>query len=144
MANKEIHSTVSENIVMVSQDFTPPTTIIGGIVDTRGYEAMTFLMRITKLAISPGANPIFELIVADSETQGDFVVVDNEFIITANNTIDGDGGLVTVSYIGKKRFVQPKLISVITIGSANMNITMTLLGGFPHHIPSADPFIILP
>jgi hypothetical protein len=119
---------------------TDNTASVSAIIDTRGYESLTFLLQSGSLA---DADATFTVLVEDgnaSNLSDAAAVVDAELLGTealASFTFADDSKTRKIGYVGHKRYVRLTVTPANNTGNAF--ITAIALLGHPNIHPTANP-----
>lgn len=116
MASEDLRSNITVQNAFNTQTISSDTTTNGVIIDTAGYEGLTFVIKagaVTAGDVTP--------LIQDGEDSGlsDAANVADDFLIgtEAAAQIDAANEVFTIGYVGKKRYVR---LSLVSANSANL------------------------
>jgi hypothetical protein len=127
MATKDLFSDIDVLNALNNTVITENTTSDGIIIDTRGFESLTFILNVR--ARSAGAVQL-NVQHADTNSGGAMVNVDDDNLIgtEAGTSLNAANTLARIGYAGKKRYVR---IQAVATGTANMTYNATAILGHP-------------
>lgn len=116
------------------------TATVGQIADTKGYDALTFLIGMGTLA---DADATYTVLVEDGDDSGlsDAAAVADEFLVgteaLAGFDFSDDNGCRKIGYVGPKRYARCTVTPANNTGSSPIAIINLL--GCPDDRPTANP-----
>jgi len=115
MASKDLKNDIFQCVALDFQTINSDTTTVGNIIDTQGYEGLTFIFLSGTL--TDGAYlPLIE--DGDNDALGDAAVVTDTFLLgteaEAAFALADDNETTRIGYVGKKRYVRVSLVSSAT------------------------------
>lgn len=143
MPNTEIQSSTEKVIVFRYQARTlgSNVVVVGDIVETTGFEALEFIMDGGLISTGLGGS-VWSLVLEDSTETSNFVAIDPASLLTKKDNITVDHEVISVGYIGKKRFVRASIKRTGGAMTATIDsIGVSVVGAAPHHIPATVPNI---
>lgn len=131
MASKDLSNNVTPKIAIAPVTISDGTALVSNVIDTLGYESVTFLISTGTLA---DADATWAVTVKDGDTnsQGAHTAVDDKFLIgteaAAGFAFGDDGEARKIGYVGAKRYVSIEIDDVVAnTGSAPFSV-VALLG----------------
>ena len=134
MASVDLKTNISSSVALNSATISSDTTTVGNVIDTAGYESVTFLASlgtvtdgtytpyITECATTGGSYTA----VADA----DLIGTEAAAALTASNTSS------EIGYVGKLQFVKFSFVSTSTSSGSTGCSALAVLGS-PRHAPVA-------
>ena len=133
----DIHHDCNVSLALNGQAISTDTTTAGNIIDTKGYEALEFLLA-TK-TITDG-NYTAKIEHGDNSALSDAAVVASTDLLGALPAFaddTDDNAVARVGYIGKKRYVRLSIVSDTTTTGVDFIIALALRAN-AHHKPVAE------
>lgn len=129
MASQDMSNKIVCKAALTPRTISSSTTTSGSIVDTSGAESVTFVMALGTVTDGDYLPLIYD---GDDSGLSDGAAVDDAYLIgteaAAGTTDDTDDNQVTkIGYIGKKRYVQFRLVST-NVSSGAVVGAVCLLG----------------
>ena len=134
MASKDLKTNINTVVAFDNTTFDSNTTIQGNVVDTKGFESVTF-SNIVGIVTDGTFTP--EILDCDT-SDGTFIAVADDFLVgaEAQAALTVSNTTSKIGYIGKKRFVREDFTSTfVTLGVDSISSTAIL--GSPLHAPTA-------
>jgi hypothetical protein len=118
MATKDLKNNISDSLGVNIQSISSNTTTVGNIIDSSGFESITFIQ-----VSSAHTDGTYTLLIEDGDDAGlsDAAAVADDFLIgteaaTAITTADSS---TSIGYNGKKRYIRASIVSTgVTSGAA--------------------------
>jgi len=108
-------------VALNTQVINSDTTTAGTIIDTVGFEAITFFMQVGVVT-----NGDVAMLIEDGDDSGlsDAAAVSDDFLVGTEvaTLLDTSQTVSKIGYVGKKQFVRP---SAVTDNSANLTVGIT-------------------
>jgi hypothetical protein len=134
MSDIDQKSVLSVSNALNIQSIATNTTTAGVIIDTKGYESITFVLESG--AYTDGT---YTPLIQDGDNSGlsDAAAVADDFLIgtEAAAAISAAHNRKLVGYVGKKRYVRLSVVSASTTSGATIGASVIL--GNPKHAPVA-------
>ncbi|CAN7599423.1 hypothetical protein [Bosea sp. LjRoot237] len=138
MASKDLYNNVHPVIAIAPVTISDGTALVSSVVDTLGYESVTFVVQTGTLA---DADATWAVTVKDGDTssQGAHTAVDDKFLLgtesAAGWAFGDDGEARKIGYVGGKRYVSIEIDDVVAnTGSAPFSVVALL--GHPRSAPT--------
>ena len=132
MATRDLNSKINDVVALNGAVIGSSTTTTGVIIDTQGYEALEFLLRIS--AWTDGTFTL-QLTHGDVANLSDGAVVDSTGLVGTLPALAAANKSGRVGYRGHKRYVRPDVVSTgVTSGA---HVSAVALRGFPQLAPTA-------
>jgi hypothetical protein len=117
MATKDLKNNISDSIGVNIQAISSNTTTAGSIIDTSGFESVTFIQ-----AIGAYTDGTYTLLIEDGDDSGlsDAAAVADDFLIgtEAATDLSAANSSSMIGYNGKKRYVRASIVSTsVTTGA---------------------------
>jgi len=115
MAQKDLKNKVKTLVAFNIQAISSDTTTAGAIIDTLGYESVTFVIQSGTL--TDGA---YTPLIQDGDNSGlsDVAAVSDDFLVgteaAAAFVLADDNTTKRIGYVGKKRYVRLNIVSAST------------------------------
>lgn len=119
---------------------TDNTPSVSAIIDTAGYESVTFVLNLGALV---DADATFTVLVEDGSASNlsDAAAVDDLFLVgteaLASFTFADDNKCRKIGYVGSRRYVRLTVTPAANTGNAFVSAVALL--GHPHSAPTANP-----
>ena len=134
MASIDLKTNIDERLALNNAAITSDTTTVGNVIDTAGYESLTFIFQVG--VVTDGTYTPY--ITECDTTGGTYTAVDDDFLIgteaaaalTVTNTSS------RIGYVGKKQFVKCSFVSTATSSGVAAASAIAILGS-PRHAPVA-------
>ncbi len=133
MATRDFHSVIQSRIALNQQPIAVGGTTLGFIMDTSFFESIEFSVQGGVLV-----NSNFQLLLEDGNDPNlsDAAPVATEFLIgDPSATITTTNGLLSLGYVGHKRFVRPSIFAVVGAGGSIQFIGIIMIGDSVRHFP---------
>jgi hypothetical protein len=133
---KDLYNDVSSKIALNTQLINTDTTTNGVIIDTKGYESITFIFHSATLTAGT-----FTPLIQDGEDSGlsDAAAVADDFLIGteagAAFAATDDNKTKRIGYVGKKRYVR---FNVVSASSADGTVGVVAVLGHAKTLPLAQ------
>lgn len=129
MSVKDLHSGMRAVNALTSATIATNTTTNGAVIDTKGYNAVEFVIRagtVTDGTYTPVINES-----DNADMSGSNAVIDDDLLGTeAGAVLDTTADVVQIGYVvGAKRYVRLSLVSAGTTTGATAMSAIALLGG---------------
>lgn len=136
MSEFEMHNTIDDRIALTNQSITTNTTTAGAIIDTKGFEAIEFVIVAGTLTAG-----IFAILLEEGDDAGlsDAATLDSDLTLGALTGFDAstdDDTTIRVGSIGKDRYQRLSLVSTGASGANTFSAAAIL--GTPHTAPVAQ------
>ncbi len=133
MSSQDMKNNILQKVALNTQVIASDTTTAGVIIDTQGFEALTFLMQVGVVTAGDVTMLIEESDDAAFATSNE--VIDSELLGTeADTTLDTSQTISRIGYIGCKRFVR---LSAVTDNSADLTVGAAAILGHPRKAETA-------
>ena len=123
MSSKDLHNSILPFMAFDTQPIVTATDTLGGVADLRTFRSVEFA-----LAVGTLVDGEFTLVLLDGDLANgsDAVEVSPEFLIgtVASTNIQISNQVTSIGYIGSKRFVTPKVVSV----GGTVNAVVSVIG----------------
>lgn len=141
MAVRDLMNSIHPVVAIAPVVVTDGTAQVSSVIDTRGYESLTFVVLTGTLA-DTDATWAVTVKEGDTDTQGDHTAVaDAELIGTealAGFTFAADDACRKIGYSGTKRYVSIE-IDDVTANSGNAPMAVLAILGHPALAPTDNP-----
>ncbi len=129
MASIDLKNDIKDLVALDTQVIASDVTTAGNIIDTVGFESVTFVLQAGVVTAGD-----VEALIEDGDDSGlsDAAAVADDFLIgtEASTNISATNGIATIGYVGKKRYVR---LSSVTANSANLTVGSVVILGTPRH-----------
>jgi hypothetical protein len=130
MANIDLKNDLKELVGVDIQAISSDTTTVGNIIDTAGFEAVTFVQ-----ATGAYTDGNYTLLIEDGDDSGlsDAAAVSDDFLIgtEAATVLSAANSVSRIGYVGKKRYVRASIVSDTTSTGATAGVIAALTS--PRH-----------
>ena len=132
MASVDLKTNIDSSVALNSATISSDTTTVGNVIDTAGFDSVTFIA-----SIGTRTDGTYTPVITESATSGgSYTAVDDADLIgteaaaalTASNTSS------IIGYVGKKQFVKFSFASTST-SSGSTGCTAIAVLGSPKHAP---------
>lgn len=141
MASKDLVNNVHPVVALAPVVVTDGTAQVSSVIDTAGYESVTFVISTGTLA-DVDATWAVTVKEGDTSSQGAHTAVaDADLIGTealAGFTFAADGACRKIGYKGNKRYVSIEIDDVVA-NTGNAPMAVVALLGHPRSAPTANP-----
>jgi hypothetical protein len=130
MANIDLKNDLKELVGVDIQAISSDTTTAGNILDTAGFEAVTFVQ-----ATGAYTDGNYTLLIEDGDDAAlsDAAAVSDDFLIgtEAATVLSAANSVSRIGYVGKKRYVRASIVSDTTSTGATAGVIAVLTS--PRH-----------
>lgn len=140
MASRDLLNHINPLPAIAPVVATDNTALVSAVIDTKGFESLTFVIATGTLA---DADATFAILVEDGDASNlsdNAAVGDDQLVGTealAGFTFAADGAARKIGYIGGKRYVR---LTITPAGnSGNAPIAAMAILGHPRSMPTANP-----
>jgi hypothetical protein len=117
MATKDLKNNIDDSIGIDIQAISSDTTTAGNIIDSSGFESVTFIQ-----ATGAYTDGTYTLLIEDGDDAGlsDATAVADDFLIgtEAATALSAANSSSMIGYNGKKRYVRASIVSTSTTSGA--------------------------
>lgn len=134
MASVDLKNNINDLVALNSATISTSTTTVGNVIDTAGFESVTFIP-----SIGTRTDGTYTPLITECDTSGgsytavddaDLIGTEAEAVLNASNTSS------RIGYVGKKQFVKFSFVSA-TVTSGTTGATCIAILGSARHNPVA-------
>jgi len=132
--NREQSSVIKPEVALSIQEIATNTTTVGEIIDTRGFDAQTFIIQAGTLEDGSYLPSIVE--GDDSALSDESAVADADLTTTeVLATVDESDEIKKIGYKGSKRYIRCDIVSSATASGGDIGVIS--VKGLPANAPVA-------
>lgn len=131
MPSIDLKNNIDERVALNIQAISTDTTTNGVIIDTQGYESVTFIFQAGTLS-----DGTYTPLIQDGDDSGlsDAAAVSDTFLIGTESAaaLDTSNTVSRIGYVGKKRYVRFNAVSASTSSGGTLG-AVVVLGSAKHN-----------